>query len=166
MSGAMRGVLFICTGNICRSPTAEGVFRKMVADAGLAHAIRVDSAGTHAYHVGEPPDTRSQAIARARGYDLSGIRARRIDTGDFGAFDLIIAMDRDHHAILARMAPPAARAKVGLMLTYARRAKTLDVPDPYYGGPEGFELVLDLIEDAAAGLLVALQGEKAGRSSD
>ncbi len=86
----MRSVLFICTGNICRSPTAEGVFRKMVADAGLAHAIRVDSAGTHAYHVGEPPDTRSQAFARARGYDLSGIRARRIDTGDFGAFDLIL----------------------------------------------------------------------------
>lgn len=166
MSGAMRSVLFICTGNICRSPTAEGVFRKMVADAGLAHAIRVDSAGTHAYHVGEPPDTRAQAFARSRGYDLSGIRARRIDAGDFDAFDLIVAMDRDHHEILARMAPPAARPKVGLMLTYARRANTLDVPDPYYGGPEGFELVLDLIEDAAAGLLAALQGEKAGPSSD
>jgi low molecular weight protein-tyrosine phosphatase len=164
MSGAMRSVLFICTGNICRSPTAEGVFRKMVADAGLAHAIRVDSAGTHAYHVGEPPDTRSQAFARARGYDLSGIRARRIDTGDFGAFDLILAMDRDHHEILVRMAPPAARARVGLMLTYARSAKTLDVPDPYYGGPEGFELVLDLIEEAATGLLASLQDEQAGRT--
>lgn len=159
----MRSVLFICTGNICRSPTAEGVFRKMVADAGLARAIRVDSAGTHAYHVGEPPDTRSQAIARSRGYELSGIRARRIEAGDFAAFDLILAMDRDHHAILGRLTPPAARAKVGLMLTYARRAQTLDVPDPYYGGPEGFELVLDLIEDAAAGLLASLQDEKAGR---
>jgi len=164
MSGTMRSVLFICTGNICRSPTAEGVFRKMVADAGLARAIRVDSAGTHAYHVGEPPDTRSQAIARARGYDLSGLRARRIETGDFAAFDLILAMDRDHHSILGRLTPPVARAKVGLMLTYARRAKTLDVPDPYYGGPEGFELVLDLIEDAAAGLLASLQDEKAGRT--
>jgi protein-tyrosine phosphatase len=110
MSGAMRSVLFICTGNICRSPTAEGVFRKMVADAGLAHAIRVDSAGTHAYHVGEPPDTRSQAIARARGYDRSGLRARRIEPGDFAAFDLILAMDRDHQSILGRLTPPAARA--------------------------------------------------------
>jgi protein-tyrosine phosphatase len=163
MSGAMRSVLFICTGNICRSPTAEGVFRKMVADAGLAHAIRVDSAGTHAYHVGEPPDTRSQAIARARGYDLSGLRARRIEPGDFAAFDLILAMDRDHHSILGRLTPPAARAKVGLMLAYARRARTLDVPDPYYGGPEGFEMVLDLIEDASEGLLASLRDEQAGR---
>lgn len=162
----MRSVLFICTGNICRSPTAEGVFNKMVADAGLAHAIRAESAGTHAYHVGESPDTRAQAAARARGYDLSRLRARRIGAEDFSAFDLILAMDRDHHEILARLAPPAARPKVRMMLAYARRAKTLDVPDPYYGGPEGFTLVLDLIEDAAEGLLASLRSEQAGRSSD
>lgn len=162
----MRSVLFICTGNICRSPTAEGVLRKMVADAGLGEHIRVDSAGTHGYHVGDPPDTRSQAAARARGYDLSKLRARRLDRSDFSAFDLILAMDRDHHEILVRLAPADARARIGMLLTYARRAKTLDVPDPYYGGPDGFTLVLDLIEDAAEGLLASLRGEQAGRNSD
>jgi len=162
----MQSVLFICTGNICRSPTAEGVFSKMVADAGLAHVIRADSAGTHAYHAGEAPDARAQAAARARGYDLSRLRARRIGAADFSAFDLIIAMDRDHHEILARLAPPAARSKIRMMLAYARRSETLDVPDPYYGGPEGFALVLDLIEDAAEGLLASLRSEQAGRSSD
>jgi low molecular weight protein-tyrosine phosphatase len=165
MTGGVRSVLFVCTGNICRSPTAEGVFRKLVSDAGLAHAIHTDSAGTHAYHVGEPPDTRAQAAARARGYDLSGMKARRIGRDDFAAFDLILAMDRDHHEILARLAPPAARHKVGMMLAYARRTQTLDVPDPYYGGPEGFALVLDLIEDAAEGLLASLRGEQADHRS-
>lgn len=153
-----RGVLFVCTGNICRSPTAEGVFRKLVVDAGLGREIRSASAGTHAYHVGEAPDQRAQAAARSRGYDLSGIKARRIAPDDFSAFDLILAMDRDHHAILSRLAPPSTGHKVDLMLAYARRAKTLDVPDPYYGGPEGFALVLDLIEDAAEGLLERLRG--------
>ncbi len=160
----MRRVLFVCTGNICRSPTAEGVFRKLVADAGLAHEIETASAGTHAYHVGEPPDDRAQAAARRRGYDLSRIRARRVGRDDFAAFDLILAMDRDHHEILAQLAPPNARQKVGMMLTYARNATTLDVPDPYYGGPEGFSLVLDLIEDAAEGLLATLR-EQADRKS-
>lgn len=161
MRERMRSVLFVCTGNICRSPTAEGVFRKLVSDAGLAHAIRADSAGTHAYHVGEAPDHRAQAAARSRGYDLSRIRARRFAPDDFAAFDHILAMDRDHHEILTQLAPPAASHKIEMFLAYARRAKTLDVPDPYYGGPDGFTLVLDLIEDAAEGLLASLRSEQA-----
>jgi len=157
-------VLFVCTGNICRSPTAEGVFRKLVADAGLASEIETASAGTHAYHEGEAPDHRAQAAAKRRGYDLSRIRARRVGKDDFTEFDLIVAMDRDHHEILVRLAPPEARHKVRIMLAYARDARTLDVPDPYYGGPEGFSVVLDLIEDAAAGLLATLR-EQADRNS-
>jgi protein-tyrosine phosphatase len=154
-------VLFVCTGNICRSPTAEGVLRKLAADAGLAHRIRVDSAGTHGYHVGEAPDARAQAHARRRGYDLSDLRARRFSREDFHTFDLILAMDREHHAILARLAPSSAGQKLRLMLEFARRPGGDEVPDPYYGGPDGFELVLDLIEDAAEGLLDHLKAELA-----
>jgi protein-tyrosine phosphatase len=157
----MRRVLFVCTGNICRSPTAEGVLKKLAADAGLAHQIVVDSAGTHGYHVGEAPDARAQAHARRRGYDLSRLRARRIARDDFHTFDLILAMDREHHAILAKLAPQSAGEKLRMMLEFARRASGDEVPDPYYGGPDGFELVLDLIEDAAAGLLDHLKAELA-----
>jgi protein-tyrosine phosphatase len=157
----MKRILFVCTGNICRSPTAEGVLRKLAADAGLADRIEVDSAGTHGYHVGEAPDARAQAHAKRRGYDLSRLRARRFARADFEAFDLILAMDREHHALLARIAPPANGQKVRLMLEFARRAGADEVPDPYYGGPDGFELVLDLIEDAAAGLLDHLRAELA-----
>jgi protein-tyrosine phosphatase len=155
----MRRVLFVCTGNICRSPTAEGVFRKLVADAGLADRIASDSAGTHGYHVGEPPDVRTQAAARRRGYDLSGLRARKVAREDFHRFDLLLAMDREHHDILGRLAPPAVGHKVQLMMGFARGAAHVEVPDPYYGGPEAFELVLDLLEDAAAGLLERLRLE-------
>lgn len=155
----MRRVLFVCTGNICRSPTAEGVFRKLVAEAGLAGRIASDSAGTHGYHVGEPPDLRTQAAARRRGYDLSGLRARKVAREDFHRFDLLLAMDREHHDILGRLAPPSAGHKVQLMMGFARGAAHDEVPDPYYGGPEGFELVLDLLEDAAAGLLEQLRLE-------
>ena len=155
----MKRVLFGCTGNICRSPTAEGVFRKLVADAGLADRIAADSAGTHGYHVGLPPDARTVAAARRRGYDLSGLRARKVGTEDFLRFDLLLAMDREHREILAHLAPPAAGHKVKLMMGFARAAAHEEVPDPYYGGPEGFELVLDLLEDAAAGLLEALRLE-------
>ncbi len=164
-------VLFVCTGNICRSPTAEGIFRKLAADAGLGDAIVADSAGTHGYHVGEPPDARAQAAAAKRGYDLSALRARRFERGDFHRFDVILTMDRDHHSILARLAPPDDGHKLRMMMSYARRFREEEVPDPYYGGPQGFDLVLDMLEDASQGLLDALvkdaknRGEKDGSPS-
>ena len=151
------GVLFVCTGNICRSPTAEAIFRKLAADAGMAGAVTADSAGTHAYHVGEPPDLRAQAAAAKRGYDLSALRARRIEGADLKRSDLILAMDQDHYAILARMAGSSAGHKLKMMMSYARRFEEREVPDPYYGGPQGFERVLDLLEDAASGLLESLR---------
>ena len=155
----MKRVLFVCTGNICRSPTAAGVFRKLVADAGLADLIEADSAGTHGYHTGEAPDERSQAAAAARGYDLAAMRARRIARDDFHRFDLIIALDRDHLEILSRLAPPSSGHKLCMLMEFARRSAGDEVPDPYYGDPRGFELVLDLVEDAAEGLLDRLRAE-------
>ncbi|KPK07021.1 MAG: phosphotyrosine protein phosphatase [Betaproteobacteria bacterium SG8_39] len=152
------GVLFVCTGNICRSPTAHGVFLQMVRTAGLAQQLRVDSAGTHDYHVGEPPDARAQAHARRRGYDLSALRARQVSRADFDAFDRILAMDRGHLKILRQHAPPGY-AGLGLLMDYAQRTPGPDVPDPYYGGADGFERVLDMIEHAAAGLLRSLERE-------
>ena len=159
MSGKKFGVLFVCTGNICRSPTAEAVFRKLAADAGMAEAVAADSAGTHGYHVGEPPDPRAQKAAAKRGYDLSALRARTIEDADFQRFDLILAMDQEHYATLSRSAGAAAAHKLKLMMSYARRFKEREVPDPYYGGPQGFERVLDMLEDAAQGLLESLQGD-------
>ena len=150
-------LIFVCTGNICRSPTAEGVFLKMVEDAGLSERISVDSAGTHGYHVGEPPDLRTQEAAARRGYDLSGLRARKFEPADFHRFDLVLAMDRDNHAILSRLAQPAQAPKLKMMMEYAKAFGALDVPDPYYGGEDGFERVLDMLEDAAQGLLDALR---------
>jgi protein-tyrosine phosphatase len=149
-------VLFVCTGNICRSPTAEGIFRKLVADAGMSEAIVADSAGTHSYHVGEPPDPRAQSAAARRGYDLSDLRARRIERADFERFDLIAAMDLEHFEILSRMADPASSRKLRMIMSFAKRFREKDVPDPYYGGPQDFERVLDMLEDAARGLLDAL----------
>jgi len=146
-------VLFCCTGNICRSPTAEGVFAKKVSDAGLGGRILVDSAGTHGYHIGEPPDPRSQSAARARGYDLSALRARRVERGDFERFDLVLAMDQDNCAFLARLCPPCNAHKLKLIMEYARGYTVREVPDPYDGGSNDFELVLELLEDATEGLL-------------
>jgi protein-tyrosine phosphatase len=163
MRDARVGVLFVCTGNICRSPTAEGIFRKLVADAGLSEAIVADSAGTHGYHVGEPPDPRAQEAAAARGYDLSAQRARRIDRTDFQRFDLIVAMDRGHLAILSRLAEPSSAPKLKLMMSYASGYAERDVPDPYYGDPRDFERVLDMLEDAARGLLEAIGTPSSGK---
>lgn len=149
-------ILFFCMGNICRSPTAEGVMRARLAEAGLA--TKVDSAGTHGYHAGEPPDERSQAHALRRGYDLSRLRARQLVAADFERFDLVLAMDDDNLAQAARLCPPAQRHKLQLLMAYAPDAGSRVVPDPYYGGPEGFERVLDLVEAGCNGLLAALHG--------
>ncbi|MBM3554187.1 MAG: low molecular weight phosphotyrosine protein phosphatase [Alphaproteobacteria bacterium] len=147
------GVLFVCTGNICRSPTAEGVFRARVAAAGHAARLRIDSAGTHGYHVGEPPDRRSVAAARKRGYDLAPLRARRLAREDYAAFDYLIAMDRDHLDIMRRGAKGGERDRVHLFLDFAPQLGEDEVPDPYYGEGDGFEHVLDLVEAASDGLL-------------
>lgn len=154
----MKSVLFVCTGNICRSPTAEGVFRKLVERAGLADRIRVASAGTHDYHLGEPPDPRAVRHASERGYDISQLRARHLHAADCRHFDLIVACDRGHYDFICRLAPGGRTSFVRLM-DYAPDAGTRDVPDPYYGGPKDFERALDLIEQGAAGLLDALKRE-------
>ena len=155
----MVGVLFVCTGNICRSPTAEGVTRKLVAERGHEGRIEIDSAGTHSYHEGEPPDARSIEAAARRGIDLSGQRARRVRKADFETFELILAMDRDHDRILKRQAPENALARILMFLDYAPHLGTRDVPDPYYGAGDGFEQVLDMVEAAASGLIDAIERE-------
>lgn len=146
-------VLFVCMGNICRSPTAQGVFERLVQAEGLAERILVDSAGTHAYHIGNPPDRRSQTAALGRGIDLSPQRARQVQADDFGRFDYILAMDRSNLQDLLRLCRPANRERVHLFMQFASRWDTDEVPDPYYGGSSGFDQVLDMVEDAAAGLL-------------
>jgi protein-tyrosine phosphatase len=150
-------ILFVCMGNICRSPTAEGVFRKIVQDAGLERLIEIDSAGTHAYHVNEPPDRRAQAAAERRGFSLADIRARRVQPGDFTRFDYIFAMDRGNLELLVEAGGESSSAEVRLFLEYATGGRTMEVPDPYYGGTAGFEHVLDLIEDASTNLLQRLR---------
>jgi protein-tyrosine phosphatase len=149
-------VLFVCMGNICRSPTAEGVFRHYVAQAGLDEFFEIDSAGTHAYHVGEPPDRRAQQAAARRGFSLTDIRARRVAPEDFEHFHHIIAMDEDNLVMLHEQADAAHRAKIRLFLEFGSGPET-EVPDPYYGGATGFERVLDLVEDASRGLLETLR---------
>lgn len=147
------GVLFVCTGNICRSPTAEGVFRKLADSAGVLDRVHVDSAGTHDYHVGEAPDERAIAHALKRGYDLRPLRARQVRRSDFDTFDRIVALDRGHRRQLESSAPRDARARIELFLDHSLRWKGEDVPDPYYGGSAGFEAVLDMIEEACIRLL-------------
>jgi protein-tyrosine phosphatase len=150
-------ILFVCLGNICRSPTAEGVFRAIAARDAPELAVEVDSAGTAGYHIGEPPDARTRQAASRRGYDLSALRARIVEPHDFENFDLILAMDRGNLNVLHHRAPAHARERVRLFLEFAPEATVTEVPDPYYGGPNGFEEVLDLVEAATHGLLQHLR---------
>lgn len=152
-------VLFVCMGNICRSPTAHGVFEKMVEQAGLDAVIRVDSAGTHAYHIGNPPDPRAQETALTRGVDLSSQRARKALRHDFEQFDYLIAMDLDNFRMLGELAPPGGNDKLHLLLDFAPELGIREVPDPYYGGAHGFDDVYDLVAKASARLLETIRKE-------
>jgi protein-tyrosine phosphatase len=153
----MVSVLFVCMGNICRSPTAQGVFEQLVADNDLTSIIQIDSAGTHAYHIGERPDERASAAALKRGVNLSLQQARRVSADDFHTFDYVIAMDSSNFEDLASNCPPEHEAKLRLFMDFADKLETNEVPDPYYGGTTGFERVLDLIEEASAGLLAEIR---------
>lgn len=146
-------VLLICMGNICRSPTAHAVFRNLVQEHGLTELIEIDSAGTHAYHVGNPPDSRSMQTARKRGIDMSDLRARQVDLGDFYHYDYLIAMDDYNLSLLQEMAPSDMAHKLSLFLSFAPHINHREVPDPYYGGADGFELVFDMVQAASEGLL-------------
>lgn len=146
-------ILFVCMGNICRSPTAEAVFRHAAAGSGIAAYVEIDSAGTDAYHVGQSPDRRAQQAARSRGYDLSGIRARKVTAEDFERFDLVLAMDKPVLVSLRRICPAKHADRLKLFMSFAEQLLEDEVPDPYYGGNTGFERVLDLIEAATAGLI-------------
>jgi len=152
-------VLMVCMGNICRSPTAEGVFRHLVGEAGLRDHIHIDSAGTHGYHVGAPPDERSTHHARLRGYELSDLRARQVKPVDFARFDLILAMDHDNLALLQEDCPAEHRSKLRRLMEFAPPGLGDVVADPYYGGKQGFETVLDHVEAACEGLLLHIRSE-------
>ena len=156
-------ILFVCMGNICRSPTAEGVFREYVRRHAPGLEIEIDSAGTHDYHVGEPPDPRTVKAAARRGIDLASLRARQVQDEDFERFDLILAMDRLNHATLLDRSPPEHHARIRTLLEFAGNAAPADVPDPYYGGAKGFDDVLDLVQSAADGLLGALKSRMLDR---
>jgi protein-tyrosine phosphatase len=150
-------LLFVCMGNICRSPTAEGVMRHRLHQAGLADQIHVDSAGTHNFHPGKAPDARTQQHAALRGYDLSPLRARQVVDEDFAHFDLILTMDWDNQSLTESICPPEYLKKVRRLAEFFQQHTDTVVPDPYYGGPEDFERVLDLVEDGVAGLLAHCQ---------
>ena len=154
------GVLFVCMGNICRSPTAEGVFRKLHRELAPELALHIDSAGTHAYHIGEPPDPRSQAAALSRAVDISLHRGRQARAEDFQEFDYVLAMDSANLRRLESLRPAGAKAELKLLLEFAPETGVRDVPDPYYGGTRGFEEVLDLVEAGGRGLLEAIRQRK------
>ncbi len=157
-------VLMVCMGNICRSPTAHGVLEKMVADAGLARHVTVDSAGTHSYHVGEPPDERAQQHAAWRGYDLSAQRARHLVAQDFERFDLVLVMDAANESHARALCPPGQHHRLRRLTDYCTTQQVREVPDPYYGGAAGFEQVLDIVEDACRGLLAVLAPDTGSRT--
>jgi len=150
-------VLFVCMGNICRSPTAHGVFSRLVKEHGLSNEIMIDSAGTHAYHVGSPPDKRAQMAAAKRQVDLSELTARQVVHADFEQFDYVLAMDRDNLDILTALCPGGMNGKLRLFMDFAPGISVQEVPDPYYGGSKGFERVLDMVESAANGLLTHIR---------
>lgn len=150
-------VLFVCLGNICRSPTAEAVFRERVIAAGLEQKIRIDSAGTGDWHIGRAPDPRTRDAAARRGYPMDSMRARQVSPQDFYEFDVVLAMDNANLADLQAMQPADVTVTLGRFLDYSHEASTREVPDPYYGGEDGFDRVLDLIEGGAEGLLDALR---------
>jgi len=150
-------VLFVCMGNICRSPTAEGVFATMIKAQNIVDQFDIDSAGTHAYHIGEAPDLRAQKAAKDRGIQLSHIRARKVVFGDFEDFDYLLAMDDNNYEILMQSSPEQFKYKVKYFLEYAPNLDSLEVPDPYYGGKYGFERVLDMVEDASVGFVNSLK---------
>lgn len=152
-------VLFVCMGNICRSPTAHGVFRELVQKHRLGDRIQMDSAGTHSYHIGNPPDPRSQATARQRGVDLSDLQARRFVSNDFVEFDYVIGMDHANIADMRAIRPENGEARLQLMLEYSKQYAQAEVPDPYFG-EDGFEQVFDMIDDAAQGLLEHIRREQ------
>jgi len=146
-------VLFVCMGNICRSPTAEGVLRQFIRQNNLGDKVEVDSAGTHGYHVGEAPDSRTQRAAAVRGYNLSQLRARKVARQDLDYFDLVLAMDKNNLDNLQRLASPEQQEKIRLFMDFSKNFDDNEVPDPYYGLGHGFDLVLDMVEDAAQGLI-------------
>jgi len=154
-------VLFVCAGNICRSPTAEAVFRAMAATRELGARAVADSAGTHGYHIGEAPDPRTRDAASRRGYPMAGMVARKVSAADFAAFDLVVAMDEGHFRALKRLAPADAASKLRLFMDLVENAEFRDVPDPYYGGPTGFEDVLDIVEAGVAALLDEIEAKLA-----
>lgn len=153
-------VLFVCMGNICRSPTAEAVFRQVIRQSGDHAWIHIDSAGTHAYHVGNPPDGRSQRTAQARGIQMDDLRARKVDFADFYQFDLVLAMDKQNYQDLMDMAPDTEKHRIKMMMDFAPEHPQREVPDPYYGGAEGFEQVFDMLQQASEGLLSHLKTRK------
>lgn len=154
-------VLFICMGNICRSPTAEGIFRHLIREKNIVEQFELDSAGTHAYHIGTKPDSRAQATAESRGIDLSDLRGRKVTVSDFDKFDYVLAMDKDNYSMLKELCPSAKRQNLKLFLDFAEDLSFNEVPDPYYGGTDGFEKVFDMLENASLGLLEHIQNKNA-----
>mgnify|MGYP003586188282 CR=1 FL=1 len=152
----------VCMGNICRSPTAQGVLEHLVRQSDLQASIAVDSAGTHSYHIGHAPDARSQQHALTRGYDLSAQRARQLQRQDFTDFDWVLVMDAGNEHLARQLCPPEQQHKIRLLASFCQKHTAHEVPDPYYGGAAGFEAVLDLCEDACAGFLRHVQQELSG----